>query len=591
VNRYYRIPSGVDVRNDQSGRIGPHIDVRATGGFVVHPPSVHPNGKQYRFIDPDAPIADLPDWVVERLTRHTPMPTDAPTSQQAVGLGGRTKLMVSLAGTMHRRGMSLEAISAALLRENTARCNPPLAEVKVISIAADIATRYPGPVNADADLSVEIRPTKYADDALALTFTDRHGNNLRYTAATGRWSIWDGTVWKQDATCYVFDLARRVCRAESRNCQSDHLALRIASGSTVTAVERLARADRRHAATIDQWDAGPWLLNTPAGVVDLRTGAMRPATREDHMTRITAVAPGGECALWLSFLSRITDGDEELQRFIQRMCGYALTGVTREHALFFMYGTGANGKSVLLNTICGVIGDYARTAPIEAFVASTSEHHPTDLAGLQGARLVTAVETEDGRRWAESKLKALTGGDRIAARFMRQDFFEYVPQFKLIIAGNHKPGLRTVDESMRRRFNLLPFTVTIPASERDPELTEKLREEWGGILQWMIEGCLAWQSKGLQVPKAVSEATESYLAAEDVLARWIDDCCDLKKTHWTSATTLFKNWRQWCEQNQEDPESQKRFSGNLESHGFAPKRTRKARGFIGIGLVTDVTGH
>lgn len=175
--------------------------------------------------------------------------------------------------------------------------------------------------------------------------------------------------------------------------------------------------------------------------------------------------------------------------------------------------------------------------------------------------------------------------------FYETRFFEYVPQFKLIIAGNHKPGLRTVDEAMRRRFILLPFTVTIPASERDSELTEKLREEWGAILQWMIEGCLKWQSDGLQVPRAVSEATASYLAAEDVLSRWIDDCCELKNTHWTSATKLFVSWRQWCEQNQEDAGSQKRFSENLESQGFVPKRTKTARGFNGIGLVTDVTGH
>src|SRR5262249_4902153 len=150
-----------------------------------------------------------------------------------------------------------------------------------------------------------------------------------------------------------------------------------------------------------------------------------------------------------------------------RLLGYALTGLTIEHALFFLYGTGANGKSVLMSTVAGILGSYHRTAPIETFTASTSERHPTDLAGLRGARLVTAVETEEGRRWAESKIKALTGGDRIAARFMRQDFFEFTPQFKLVIAGNHKPGLRSVDEAIRRRFNLVPFTVTIPKAERD----------------------------------------------------------------------------------------------------------------------------
>jgi putative DNA primase/helicase len=434
------------------------------------------------------------------------------------------------------------------------------------------------------------QPTEYADDALALKFTDQHGSILRYTAAFGRWSVWDGTVWRPDSTCYVFDLARRVCRTESSSCQNGRIAPRIASAVTISAVERLARADRRHAATIEQWDAEPWLLNTPGGVVDLRNGELRPALREDYMTKITAIAPGGQCPLWFSFLARITNGNQDLQRFLQRMCGYALTGVTREHALFFLYGTGANGKSVFLNTISGLMADYARTAPIETFIDSKSDHHPTDLAGLQGARLITAVETEDGRHWAESKLKALTGGDRIAARFMRQDYFEFTPQFKLVIAGNHKPGLRTVDEAIRRRFILVPFTVTIPAPERDLELGEKLRGEWGGILQWMIEGCLEWQSEGLQVPKAVRDATKDYLASEDLLSRWIEDCCVRLSGKWESATALFRNWRLWCMENQEDPGSQKRFSENLESHGFEPKRTKKARGFNGIGLVTGVTG-
>jgi putative DNA primase/helicase len=391
----------------------------------------------------------------------------------------------------------------------------------------------------------------------------------------------------------VYDLARKVCRHKSAECDNDRIAPRIASGATVYAVERLARSDRRHAATVDQWDANPWLLNTPGGVVDLQTGKLRPAKRGDYMTKIAAIAPGGDCPLWRSFLSRITDGNDEFQRFLQRMAGYALTGVTREHALFFLYGTGANGKSVFLNAISGVMGNYAKVAPVETFIASRNEHHPTELAGLQGARLITAVETEEGRQWAESKLKTLTGGDPIAAHFMRQDFFEYRPQFKLIIAGNHRPGLRSVDEAMRRRFHLLPFTVTVPASERDLELADKLRKEWGGILQWMIDGCLAWQSQRLCPPTVVSEATESYLAAEDALARWIEDRCVKGANNREATSALFADWQQWASTNEEPCGSLKRFSEHLEARGFTRTRTNAARGFQGIGLrreaVTDVT--
>ena len=293
----------------------------------------------------------------------------------------------------------------------------------------------------------------------------------------------------------------------------------------------------------------------------------------------------------------MTAGDKELQAFLQRVCGYILTGATFEHALFFLYGTGANGKSVFVSVILSILNDYAKIAPIETFTASQHESHPTDLAGLQGARLVTATETEEGRRWAESKLKSATGGEPISARFMRCDFFNYVPRFKLLISGNHRPGLRSVDEAMRRRMNLIPFSVTIPPAQRDPKLAEKLRDEWGGILAWMIEGCLTWQREGLRAPRAVTSATDSYMAAEDALGRWLDECTHRAANARTGSTELFQTWRRWAEITGEYVGSQKRFSQNLEGRGFIPKKTSGDRYFIGLrllragGRVADVAGH
>ena len=366
----------------------------------------------------------------------------------------------------------------------------------------------------------------HSDEALALRFAERHATDLRYVTVWGRWLEWDGHRWRFDDTLRAYDLVRHICREAAAHANKPSVAIALASGKTVAAVERLAKADRRIAATIDQWDADPWLLNTPGGIVDLRTGNMRPACPQDYCTKITAVPPGGDCPTWLAFLERVTGGDRDLIGYLRRVCGYALTGITREHALFFLYGTGANGKSVFVSTVAGILAGYHTTAPIETFTASQSERHPTDLAGLRGARLVTAVETEEGRRWAESKIKTLTGGDKISARFMRQDFFEFIPNFKLAIAGNHKPGLRSVDEAIRRRLNLIPFAVTIPPVERDLELAEKLKAEWPGILAWMINGCLQWQANGLQRPEAVKAATASYLEAEDGFAAWIEDCCE-----------------------------------------------------------------
>lgn len=232
------------------------------------------------------------------------------------------------------------------------------------------------------------------------------------------------------------------------------------------------------------------------------------------------------------------------------------------------------------------MGDYHTTAPIETFTASHGERHPTDLAGLMGARLVTASETEEGRRWAESKIKTMTGGDRVKARFMRQDFFEFVPQFKLVIAGNHKPGLRSVDEAIRRRLHLVPFTVTIPPAERDPELTEKLKAEWPAILQWMIDGCLDWQRDGLVPPEAVKAATTEYLNAEDTLAAWIADCCERKPSAFEATVDLYASYTGWCERTGEFAGARKHFREKLMLQGFVEKNTNIARGFAGLRLRT-----
>jgi putative DNA primase/helicase len=474
---------------------------------------------------------------------------------------------------------------------------PPAAYEEARDLACDLGTeiqqdrtRWAQAKEEDALRgTAEPVPPEYSDDALALAFTAKYAGTLCHTAPWKRWSEWDGTRWREDSTLHVFDLVRGVCREAAARCEDAKIASLVSSAKTVAAVERLARADRAHAAVVDEWDRDPWLLGTPGGVVDLRTGVLHPAQQESCLTKLTAVAPGGSCPRWHRFVTWACSGDEELVGFLRRFGGYCLTGTTGEHALVFLYGTGGNGKGVFLNTLARLLADYAMVSPMETFINSHTDRHPTELARLRGARFVTAQETERGRQWAESKLKALTGGDTITARFMRGDFFEFTPQFKLVIAGNYRPSLQSVDEAIRRRFLLVPFEQTITPAERDLDFGERLREEWPGILAWLIQGCLEWQQNGLCPPERVCAATQEYFSAEDSLGAWLEECCTMRSTQWESSAALYNSWKTWAERAGERPGTQKALSTALRQRGFQPSVSghTNARGFVGLSVKTD----
>jgi P4 family phage/plasmid primase-like protien len=263
-----------------------------------------------------------------------------------------------------------------------------------------------------------------------------------------------------------------------------------------------------------------------------------------------------------------------------------LTGVTIEHVLFFLWGTGGNGKTVVTNTLLGIWNDLATVAPLGLLTEHKNERHPTELAALRGVRLVIAQETEQGSRWDEVKLKALTGGDPIKARFMRQDEFVFTPRFKLIISGNHKPSLRNVDEAIRRRIHLVPFVVTIPPEKRDRQFAEKLRPEWPGILQWAVDGCMEWQRiGGLAPPPAVTAATEEYLTAEDSFARWVDECCEVGEWLFGVGNRLWGSWAAWADRGRERIGTRKGFAQAMIAHGYKDGRNaERIRGYEGIDL-------
>lgn len=565
---WYQWPNGETRIRNSAGKLAPKVDVRGEGGYVLIPPSVHPCGEPYRWLaDQKLPIATAPAWVIDLILRAAgpePQPTadvgggDGQTG--SIPPGQRNASLTSLAGSMRRRGFDADSVLAALRRHNATHCQPPLPEAEVQRIAASVARYQPA-----------TPPVVWTEDDLTLRFTELY-QDLRYIAPWGKWLRYGNGVWRDDSVLVVFDRAREVCRDATVSVDpKDKGTLKFLRASkTRAAVENMARSDPRHAATVEQWDRDPYLLNTPDGTCDLHSGEMRAHNSEDYLTKMTAVTPRlADSPLWIDFLNKITAGDTDLQHYLQRVVGYCLTGDISEHAFFFHYGTGANGKGTFTTTIHGILADYAQTAQMEVFTENKNDRHPTELAALRGARLVIASEIDAGKRLAEGRVKTLTGGDPIRAHFMRCDDFEFRPSFKLMLAGNHKPSLRSVDVAIRRRVHLVPFMVTIPPAERDLKLGEKLRAEWPQILQWAIDGCLAWQREGLNPPKAVRDATEEYFSAEDAIRTWLDERCIVSPQAGTTKTSaLYQDFKTWAERTGEFCGSQKRFSQDLKDRGF-----------------------
>lgn len=448
----------------------------------------------------------------------------------------------------------------------------------------DIANHGTMPLpDSDTDMA-EVGAPEFSDDALAGRFAAEMADVWRYVGAWGFWLAWTGSRWQRDEVARVREDMRRICRVAAASARTPSEARRIASDKTIAAALRIAAADPRLATSIPDWDSAPMLLNTPSGIIDLETGETLPHAPDRLITQITSAAPGGTCSRWLAFLEEITAGDADLQAYLKRLAGYCLTGSTREQVFFFLYGSGANGKSVFVQALTSALGEYAATATLSTFMASKTDRHLTELAGLRGARLVSVPETEAGQAWAEARIKMVTGGEKIRANFMHKDHFEFTPQFKLLVIGNHRPTLTSAGEAMRRRLHLVPFTVTIPARERDPHLMEKLLTERSGILAWALEGCAEWLRLGLQPPAALLAAAEDYFEDEDAVGQWIEDACVTGSEAQETSRALYASWSSWAEGSGQPRGSQKALGEALRERGFRPAKVDRSRGWLGIAL-------
>lgn len=435
------------------------------------------------------------------------------------------------------------------------------------------------------------------DTGNAERLTHYHGRDIRFCYETKRWFVWDGQHWEENAQAAVearvkdtvrgiidreglftpdsTDLFAWSKKSESRDKRSSMLSL--------------AQSEKGIQCKMTDWDADNWLLPCGNGTLDLRKGKLHGHRREDLMTRIitTPYDPDAKADLWLAFLNRIFANNQTLISYLQRIVGYTLTGDTSEQCLFLCHGPGANGKSVLLETISSLLGDFAQASPMTTFSAKTNDNGASnDLARMRGARLITASETNEGVRLNEALIKKVTGQDQITARFLFSEFFDYRPQFKLWLAMNHKPVIRGVDDGIWRRIRLMPFSVIIPEKERDKTLTEKLRAELPGILAWAVRGCLDWQKNGMDTPSDVLAATEGYRSEQDVLGAFFDECCVIGEGFSVKTSDLWEAYKRWAEQGCEYRMTQTLLGRRLADRGMKKEHTKHGNFWDGIGLLS-----
>jgi len=438
----------------------------------------------------------------------------------------------------------------------------------------------------------------------AARFVGRAGNNYRYCAEFGKWLFWNGTNWANDegslralktakkVALSIFDEAKK---KEDPEKQPDlaKWAVRSQNIHRLSAMLDLSRPEL--SVSTAELDSDDWLLNVNNGTIDLRTGEAREHRREDLITKLTPIVfdPSATYPLWEQFLFEIMGGNRDLIDFLQRLTGFCLTGDIREQYLFILHGEGANGKSVFLDTLTGLLGVYASQAPPDLLIKQRHKQHPTEVADLFGRRLVVAGETEEGGRLRVQLVKRLTGDAFLKGRYMRRDFFEFRRTHKLILVTNNVPVISEATNAVWRRVVLVPFNVVIPPEKQDKKLLDKLRGEWSGILQWLVQGCLAWQRQGLNPPEEVLTATEDYRREQDPLAEFLAERCKFNLNAFVSRQRMFEAYLNYANEiNERFPMSRislfKRLRGISEI--YEGKRLINGvlrRGFNGLGLADE----
>ena len=585
---YFNYPADVDTIKNRAN-MKPGIDIRADGGYVIAPGSSI-GGNYYEFDDKYKEISELPQNLIKMLTNSSSSvragfndyEVSAGEVTYGVEQGSRNHSVFRLASKLRGEDVPLDVAEGQILIA-AHNCSPPLSESEALRCLESAYNLYqPNPKN----------PT---DAGNAIRLIKLFGSDIRYVYEFKKWMHWDGSRWLFDEDGHMFRLAKETARSISQEAANEtdesrrrvllQHALKSENKQQLDSMIQVAKTEKGITISQSQLDQNKYLLGVTNGVVNLSTGGLIDSSKESMITKRcgTAFNPNTECPQWLNFVNEITNGNKELADYLKKIVGYSLTGETKEQLFFFLHGHGANGKSVFVNTVQDMLGDYAMQTPVSTIMTRGKGSINNDIARLRGARFVNTTETDEGSRFNESEIKLITGGDMISARFLHKEYFEYRPQFTLWISGNHKP-VPGDSYSIWRRLILIPFDVRFSENKQDKNLSYKLRAELPGILNWAIEGCLEWRDDGLTTPKVILDATKEYQTEMDRINSWMEDCCSSNASNHNSvkSSDLYKSYKSWADDNGEWRMNQRILGTKLAERGF--QKRRESRGWVYRGI-------